>query len=79
MKEMRYRKARSQVKLEICSLDMRKILTEDKLMGCSSSLAEGAAQNYYIYGKAHTSTAQEQTVDLQEQELGGIVVRLVLG
>lgn len=58
---------------------MRKMLPEDKLMGCSSSLAEGAAQNYYIYGKAHTSTAQEQTVDLQEQELGGTITRPVLG
>lgn len=29
--------------------------------------------------KVHTSTAQEQTVDFQEQELGVIVARLVLG
>lgn len=65
---MRYKEARSQVKLETCSLDLRIMLAENK-MGCSKSLAEVAAQNYYIYVKVHTSTAQEQTTDLQEQKL----------
>lgn len=67
------------MKLETCGLDLRKMLTENRLMGCSKSLAEVAAQNYYIYVKVHTSTAQEQTVDLQEQELEVIIARLVLG
>ena len=52
MEEMRYGKARSQVKLETRSLDLRKMLTEYKLMGCSNSLAEAAAQKHCIYGKA---------------------------
>lgn len=44
-------------------------------MGCSKLLAT----KLMIYMKMHTSTAQEQTVDFQEQELGVIVARLVLG
>lgn len=53
MEEIRYGKARPQVKLETHSLDPSKTLTENKLMGCSNSLAEVAAQKYCIYGKAH--------------------------
>jgi len=79
VEEMRHSKARSQVRLETCSLDPSKMLSKNKLMGCSNSPAEEATQKRCIYGKELVSAAQDQTMALQDQELGEIVDRLFLG
>lgn len=70
----------TEVKLETHSLDLSKMLTENKLMGCSNSLAEVAAPEYCIYGKAHISVYIPGVNDGSPgSRVGGIVDRLVLG
>lgn len=78
VEETRYGKPRSQVKLETHSLDLSKYFLRISWWGAPTHLLKYIPKSIAFMGKC-INTAWEQMMDLQDQELGGIVDRVFLG